>query len=112
MKVIKYSFSHFIDGLGFSASTLCAIHCALLPVAITMLPMAIPSFLATDVFEWVMMGSSTGVALVSFLIGYYKHHRSDEPLSLMLIVFIFFTLGHPRELDTWRDQVFLPIGGV
>lgn len=109
---IKYSIGYVADALGFSASTLCAIHCALVLVALTFLPMLGLNFFASHTFEWIMLGSSVLIAFISFLIGYYKHHHSDEPLSLMLIAFIFFTLGHPREIPNLLDEIFLPLGGI
>jgi hypothetical protein len=109
---INYSISYVTDILGFSASTLCAIHCSLLPVTLTFLPIIGYSFLTTHAFEWIMLASSVLIAFISFLNGYYKHHHSDEPLSLMLIAFIFFTLGHPREVPNLLDEIFLPRGGA
>ena len=58
---------HFADRLGAMASFLCAIHCALLPFVLTLLPLLGLCMLA-----------------LTSLIGGYRRHRRPLPLSLAL----------------------------
>jgi hypothetical protein len=109
--ILKNKFSSLLDLIGFSASTLCAIHCALLPLVLSFLPLLGMGFLGTQKFEWIMLLSSIAFAMSSFLRGYYKHHKHDEPISLMLIAFIFFMLGYPRVSPVLLNEISLPIGG-
>lgn len=110
--VLKIRFNSILDTVGFSSSTLCAIHCAILPFVMSILPILGIEFVNETVFEWTLLGGMALLALLSFLIGYYKHHHDDEPLSLMLVAFIFFVLGHPRQLPTLLNSMSMPIGGV
>ncbi|MBL6731116.1 MAG: MerC domain-containing protein [Bacteroidia bacterium] len=105
-------FSSALDTIGLSASGLCAIHCALVPLILTFTPLLSLGFFDSPLFEWIMIGSSVTLALTSFINGYYKHHHSDEPLSIMLIAFIFFTLGHPRDIETLVTPICMTFGGI
>ena len=110
--ILKNKIASFFDVLGFSASTLCAVHCAILPFVLSFLPLLGMEFISNPKFEWTMLISSIVLALTSFLIGYYKHHRDSEALSIMLIAFIFFVLGYPRDSPAILNEISLPIGGV
>ena len=109
---LKSIFFSFFDVLGFSTSTLCAIHCALLPFILSFLPLIGMELLSDPLFEWIMLISSITLVLTSFLIGYYKHHHDSEALSIMLIAFIFFVLGYPRDFPALLNEISLPIGGI
>ena len=113
---LKSITSSFFDVLGFSASTLCAIHCAILPFVISFVPLLGFEFLNNPNVEWIFLGSSVALALTSFLIGYYRHHHDDEPLSIMLIAFIFFLIGSTNAIHesttTLFEEICFPIGGV
>ncbi|MEO6048717.1 MAG: MerC domain-containing protein [Candidatus Kapaibacterium sp.] len=86
----------FLDRLGVSASTLCAIHCVAMPLLLSTLPAIGLGFLAHGTFELVMIAVSITIAAIS-LGGSYKLHRRLNALMMMasggmLLVFNFF--GH------------------
>jgi len=72
---------HLADRLGALASFLCAIHCALLPFVLALLPLLGLSFLADHGFERGFVSFACVLALVSLINGYRRHHR---PLPLYL----------------------------
>ena len=111
-QILKNKLSSIFDILGFFASTLCAIHCAILPFILSFLSLLGMEFMSNPKFEWAMLINSIVLALTSFLIGYYKHHQDSEALSIMLIAFIFFVLGYPRDSPALLNEISLPIGGV
>lgn len=84
------------DRLGFSASTLCAIHCVAMPFVVSVLPALGLSFLGGGVFELVMI--ATSIVIASFSLGSsYRVHGKLNALMIMtsgamLLIFNFF--GH------------------
>lgn len=77
------------DGLGILTSLACAIHCALLPLILTSLPLFGVNIIHNAVFEWSMIAIAFVVGSYSLLHGYKKHHRSGIPLLLFSIGFLF-----------------------
>ncbi|HVK38611.1 MAG TPA: MerC domain-containing protein [Candidatus Kapabacteria bacterium] len=71
-----------LDRLGISASLLCAIHCAAMPLAFTILPLAGAHVLLGGAFELVMIAISATVGIVS-LGSSYRVHRQINPLLMM-----------------------------
>ncbi|MFO0322705.1 MAG: MerC domain-containing protein [Bacteroidota bacterium] len=109
--ILNKGINSVLDALGFSASTLCATHCAILPFVMSFLPFLGIEFLSNLNFELVMLGSSVLLAFTSFLVGYYKHHHDNEALMIMLVAFIFFVLGHVNQMPTIFEMICTPIGG-
>lgn len=72
---------HFADRLGATASFLCAVHCALLPFVLALLPVLGLGFLASHAFERGFVLFACVLALLSLVNGYRRHRR---PLPLML----------------------------
>lgn len=72
---------HLADRVGATASFLCAIHCALLPFVLTLLPLLGLGFLAGHRFERGFVMFAATLALFALVNGYRRHHR---PLPLLL----------------------------
>src|SRR6218665_1308048 len=68
------------DGIGITASVICAIHCAFLPVLASVLPAL--SGVHNLIFEWGMIVLAFGVGVYSLSHGYKKHHHSHLPFYL------------------------------
>jgi hypothetical protein len=83
---------HFADRLGATASFLCAIHCALLPFVLALLPLLGLSFLADHGFERGFVTFACVLALTSLINGYRRHHR-PFPLYLALPGLSLLLLG-------------------
>lgn len=90
------------DAIGIGASTACAIHCALLPLFLTSLPLFGINIIHNPFFE-------AGMILLAFCIGTYalyhgfrKHHHNWRPLILfnsgiiLLILKLFLS-----EYEIW-----------
>ena len=80
------------DALGIGTSILCAIHCALLPVLVTTLPVFGINIIHNLVFEWGMIALAFVVGSYSLFHGYIKHHRSLRPVLIFSVGFIFLIL--------------------
>ena len=74
------------DALGIGASLLCAIHCAVLPLIFTSLPLFGTNIIHNHYFEWFMIALAFVVGYYSLNHGFKKHHRSRLP-------FLVFSAG-------------------
>lgn len=89
---------HAADRLGAVASFLCAIHCALLPFVIAVLPLLGLSFLGSHRFEEVFVSCACVLAASALISGYRRHHRRlpmffAVPGLLLLVLGVTFLHG-------------------
>ena len=80
------------DALGIATSIACAIHCALLPVLMTTLPIFGINIIHNSFFEWGMIALAFLVGSYSLFHGFVKHHRSWLPILVFSTGFIFLVL--------------------
>ena len=80
------------DALGIATSVACAIHCAVLPVLLTTLPIFGINIIHNLFFEWGMIALAFSVGSYSLFHGFVKHHRSFTPIIIFSIGFIFLVL--------------------
>jgi hypothetical protein len=67
--------SRFADRFGATASFLCAVHCALLPIVIASLPAIGLSFLANHRFERGFIAFASALALTMLIVGFRRHRQ-------------------------------------
>ena len=106
-----------LDMLGFSASTICAIHCALLPVILLFLPLLGLEFITNPAIEITLIGVSLIIGLYTLRNGYLKHHGKLYPtvlfiLGLSIIVLGHFTIGHDLHEGKIDEITFLSVLGA
>jgi hypothetical protein len=70
------------DGVGIAASLLCAIHCMVLPLVLTSLPLLGIDLVHDPFFEWFMIFLAIGIGVYSLSHGFQKHHHNKTPLLL------------------------------
>ena len=80
------------DALGIGASLACAIHCALLPLFLTSLPLFGMNIIHNTVFEVGMIGLALAIGTYSLYHGFRRHHHSALPLLLFYAGFTFLVL--------------------
>lgn len=68
-------FGRIADRFGATASFLCAVHCALLPMLIAALPALGLAFLANHRFERGFIAFASMLALTTIVIGFRRHRR-------------------------------------
>lgn len=73
----------WVDSLGSMGAFLCAVHCALLPLALAMLPVIGMGILASRGFEVGFVVFATTLAVVSLLHG-YRRHRAYHALAWVI----------------------------
>ncbi len=90
------------DAIGISASLACAIHCALLPLFFSSLPLLGINILHNYQFEFGMILVSFAIGAYSLYHGYKKHHHSFKPIILFSIgIAIMFSRMIFREIELY-----------
>jgi MerC mercury resistance protein len=101
------------DRVGATASLLCAVHCALLPFVLAVLPLIGLGFLAGHTFERIFVASAATLATASIVTA-YRRHRKPHALFLMvpgialLLSGVAIDIGHHVALHT----IAVVTGGV
>ncbi|MEV4882422.1 MerC domain-containing protein [Chitinophaga ginsengisegetis] len=83
-----------LDTIGIGASLLCAVHCALLPLLLTVLPLVGSHVLENEMLEYGLLSFSFGVGCLSLGRGYFRHHRRIAPLLIFTVGFALLLGGH------------------
>ena len=104
---------HKLDRAGATASFLCAIHCALMPLVVTLLPLLGLSFLASEPVEWALLASSATLGSLSLCLGFRKHRkrRVFMVLGIALAIMVAGRIFHERHFGVW-GPVLMVIGGL
>jgi hypothetical protein len=90
------------DAIGISASLACAIHCALLPLFFSSLPLLGINILHNYQFEFGMILVSFAIGAYSLYHGYKKHHHSFKPIVLFSLgIAIMFSRMIFREIELY-----------
>lgn len=87
-----------LDKVGATASLTCAIHCALMPFVITLLPLMGLSFLADQRVEWMLLGISAVIGITSLCLG-FREHRSRRALAILSVGIALVAMGRILEID-------------
>ena len=99
-----------LDNIGMTASTICAIHCAIVPLIITSLPLLGLGFLANPWFEWGMIILAFIIGVSSIVTSYTRIHRKLLPLMLLITGFLIVIAGH-LFITNWIEGIVVPLGG-
>jgi hypothetical protein len=103
-----------LDRLGATGSLLCAIHCALLPVVIAVLP-------SLGIATWLGDGFERGFVVFASLLGLftlvqgYRRHRALRALSLLVpgLAALWFGIGYETlHHDVLVHAVIMTFGGT
>ncbi|MCC7096554.1 MAG: MerC domain-containing protein [Thermomonas sp.] len=88
----------WLDRIGATGSLVCAIHCAVLPILIALLPSLGVALWLGDGFEWsfVLFASLFGLSVLAWS---YRRHRALRALSLML----------PGLAALWLGVLYAPL---
>ncbi len=103
-KLMKKS---ILDKLGMAASSICAAHCALAPILITLAPLIGLGFVFEEKFETTVILVSLGLAFLSLVWGFYKEHRKFEAIYLLLLGCAFIYLSRIDHVLSYLPEPFL-----
>lgn len=102
--------SQRLDQLGLTASTLCAIHCALVPIFLTTLPLLGLEFLSNEWVEIAMIIVSVILGTLSLSMSYRKQHRKLFPFIVLFSGFALIAIGHFSGIGI-LEPILIPLGG-
>jgi hypothetical protein len=81
------------EALGVAASVACAIHCAILPLFITSLPLFGINIIDNILIEVLLLGTAFAIGFSTLWHGYKKHHHRITTLVLFSAGMVLFTLN-------------------
>lgn len=100
-----------MDRIGIWMSSICALHCLLLPILLPIAPLVASSVFAEVWFERMILTFSILVGFAALFVGFHKYHRQLYPLySLVLGGLIYWNkdiFGHQYEPFTIAIGAFL-----
>lgn len=123
-KTIKHAIIQKLDLIGFSASTICAIHCAIMPFIIVSLPLLGLEFIANPIIEFIILGLSLVIGLFTLRAGYFEHHGKLTPALLFVLGMSIVISGHflfhdhanveeaGEHFDEYLFFIIAPIGAM
>jgi len=97
-----------LDRIGITATSLCALHCILLPVLLPALPLLGLSFLADHEWEHVFLLITALLGTVALLSGFKKYHRKIYPFYLLFLGIVIYWIKHDFSEDI--QPYFIVIG--
>jgi hypothetical protein len=83
-----------LDRIGITATSLCALHCILLPVLLPALPLLGLSFLADHAWEHVFLLITAILGTVALFSGFKKYHRRLYPFYLLFLGIGIYWIKH------------------
>ncbi len=87
-------FKLHIDGLGFVAAALCAIHCISLPLLLSIGALSGLAWLENEALEMAFVGASVIIAFSSLVPSYFKNHRRPDALLMSGLGFALIVVSH------------------
>ncbi len=100
-----------MDFVGFCSSVLCAIHCTLIPVLISLAPLAGLQFLTNPIVEYSLILISIFIASFALFRGFARYHRNPLPLVVVGYGFLLITLGRFTHAE-WQEIFFSSFGAI
>ncbi|HTH66842.1 MerC domain-containing protein [Rhodanobacter sp. T12-5] len=101
------------DRIGATASFLCAIHCALLPFVLALLPFLGLEFLADQGFERGFVLFACALALIALIRGFRRH---QQPLPLLLaapgLALLLLGVTYAENYSVVLHSVLVTCGGL
>jgi len=108
----KYLTSINLDFLGFSASMLCAIHCAMLPFVMTVGMLGGLSWLNAPWIEISFILISIVLAMFSLYPSYKNEHTNGKPLQIAGLGFFFLFISRIAGHGSIYEIFPIVLGGI
>ncbi|MDE3235806.1 MAG: MerC domain-containing protein [Bacteroidota bacterium] len=94
------------DALGIAASVACAIHCAILPLLLTSLPLFGIEIIHNQMFEYGMVVLAFIIGSHSLYKGWKKQHHHPQPLLVFTVGMLF--LVAKQIWHNWELLLLIP----
>jgi len=102
----------WLDKAGAVLSWLCAVHCLAMPFLISFLPLLGISFLAGEGTEYIFIGLSAAIGLITLLPAYFKQHRRIRTLLLFVSGICFIILADLLFEETIVEKIIFVVSGA
>ena len=96
-----------LDKIGITATSLCALHCILLPVLLPALPLLGLSFLADHVWEHVFLILTAILGTIALFSGFKRYHRRLYPFYLLFLGVTVYWQKHDFSPENHPYIIFL-----
>jgi hypothetical protein len=105
--------TNHLDRAGATASFICAVHCALMPLVITLLPLVGLGWLADERIEWALV-IAAGIMGVSSLCLGYRVHRNRRAFAALSVALVLLASGRIAEHHKmgWIGVAMVVCGGL
>ena len=91
-----------LDVLGIGASLICAVHCALLPLLMTVLPLLGLEIFTNEKLEYGLLTFTFLVGCTSLFRSYRYRHHYVKPLLVFALGFVLLLAGHFLTESYWE----------
>ncbi len=98
-----------LDRIGITATSLCALHCILLPVLLPFLPLLGLSFLASHEWEHVFLLMTAVLGTVALFSGYKRYHKRLYPFFMLYLGVALYWIKHDYSEAV---EAYFIIGGA
>lgn len=100
--------NNLLDRIGISATSLCAIHCLLLPIMLPALPVLGLEVLADDLVERSYLLATVILGFFALYSGFKRYHRKMYPFYLLALGGLIYWYKH--DLDTQLQSIAVIVG--
>lgn len=102
-----------LDRIGVVTSCACAVHCALMPALLGLLPLVGLGWLAEERTEWTLVCATAAVSVTSLLPSYLRQHRRAYPLATFVCGLAFIAAGRTLfDAGVKTEAVFVVAGAL
>jgi hypothetical protein len=99
-----------LDRIGITATSLCALHCILLPLILPALPLLGLSFLADHTWEHVFLILTAILGSYALFSGFSKYHRKLYPFYLLFLGLTLYWVKH--DFSAEAEPYFITFGAI
>ena len=99
-----------LDRIGITATSLCALHCILLPVIIPALPLLGIGFLADHTWEHVFLVVTAILGSIAMFSGFKRYHKKLYPFYLLMLGVVIYWQKH--DFSEAVQPMFIMIGAT
>lgn len=91
-----------MDLIALSSSLICAIHCASIPLVLSIASLSQFHFLGNPSIEWTMLSFALVFIIVSLWPSYKSQHHNTKPLLCAAIGYIFIIMSRLNITELWE----------
>lgn len=98
-----------LDRIGITATSLCALHCILLPILLPILPLMGLSFLADHAWEHVFLLMTAALGTIALFSGFKRYHKRLYPFYLLYLGVALYWIKHDFSQAV---EIYFIVGGA